>query len=62
MFSDGTADRECATGKLVSGRRLQLPVEIRRELSLSGGGTLLIEVVDGEICARPYRVPKSDVF
>jgi antitoxin PrlF len=42
-------------GKLVSGGRLQLPVEVRRELSLSDGDTVLIEVVDGEIHVRPYR-------
>jgi AbrB family looped-hinge helix DNA binding protein len=42
-------------GKLVSGGRLQLPVEIRRALSLSDGDTVLIEVVDGEIHVRPYR-------
>lgn len=42
-------------GKLVSGGRLQLPVEIRRALSLTDGDTVLIEVVDGEIHVRPYR-------
>jgi len=42
-------------GKLVSGGRLQLPVDIRRALSLSDGDTVLIEVVDGEIHVRPYR-------
>lgn len=42
-------------GKLISGGRLQLPVEIRRELSLSDGDTVLIEVVNGEIHVRPYR-------
>ncbi|WP_296720864.1 AbrB/MazE/SpoVT family DNA-binding domain-containing protein [Erythrobacter sp.] len=42
-------------GKLVSGGRLQLPVEIRRALSLSDGDTVLLEVVDGEIHVRPYR-------
>lgn len=42
-------------GKLVSGGRLQLPVEVRRELSLSDGDAVLIEVVDGEIHVRPYR-------
>jgi bifunctional DNA-binding transcriptional regulator/antitoxin component of YhaV-PrlF toxin-antitoxin module len=42
-------------GKLVSGARLQLPVEIRRALFLSDGDTVLLEVVAGEIRARPYR-------
>lgn len=42
-------------GKLVSGGRIQLPVEVRRQLSLADGDTVLIEVVDGEIHLRPQR-------
>ena len=42
-------------GKLISGGRLQLPVDVRRALSLADGDTVLIEVVDGEIHVRPYR-------
>ena len=42
-------------GKLVSGGRLQLPVELRRALSLADGDTVLMEVVDGEIHVRPLR-------
>ena len=40
-------------GKLVSGGRLQLPAELRRELSLADGDTVLMEVVDGELHIRP---------
>jgi len=42
-------------GKLVSGGRLQLPAELRRELSLADGETVLMEVVDGELHVRPLR-------
>ena len=41
--------------KLVSGGRLQLPAELRRELSLADGDTVLMEVVDGELHIRPLR-------
>jgi len=40
-------------GKLVSGGRLQLPAELRRQLSLADGDTVLMEVVDGELHIRP---------
>jgi antitoxin PrlF len=42
-------------GKIVSGGRIQLPVDVRRALSLSDGDTVLIEVVDGEVHLRPVR-------
>ena len=42
-------------GKIVSGGRLQLPVDVRRALSLSDGDIMQIEVVDGEIRLRPQR-------
>lgn len=42
-------------GKLVSGGRLQLPAELRRQLSLVDGDTVLMEVVDGELHIRPLR-------
>ncbi len=42
-------------GKLVSGGRLQLPAELRRELSVADGDTVLMEVVDGELHVRPLR-------
>ena len=42
-------------GKIVSGGRIQLPVDVRRALSLSDGDIMQIEVVDGEIRLRPQR-------
>ncbi len=48
-------------GKLVSGGRLQLPAELRRELSLADGDTVLMEIVDGEIHVRPLRDAVSRV-
>jgi antitoxin PrlF len=42
-------------GRLVSGGRLQIPVDIRQELSLADGDAVILEVVDGEIHVRPFR-------
>lgn len=42
-------------GKLVSGGRLQLTADLRRQLSLADGDTVLMEVVDGELRVRPLR-------
>ena len=36
-------------GTLVSGGRLQIPVEIRRELGISDGDVVLMKVQDGEM-------------
>ena len=36
-------------GKLVSGGRLQIPAEIRKELGLKDGDQLTLKVVDGEL-------------
>lgn len=40
-------------GKIISGGRVQLPADVRRELALSEGDTIFIEVVDGEVHLRP---------
>lgn len=42
-------------GKLVSGGRLQLPVEVRRALGLEDGDTVVMVVKDGELRVRPFR-------
>lgn len=42
-------------GKIISGGRVQLPADVRRQLSLSEGDPILIEVVDGEVHLRPVR-------
>jgi AbrB family looped-hinge helix DNA binding protein len=40
-------------GRIVSGGRVQLPADVRRQLSLRDGDTIYIEVVDGEVHLRP---------
>ncbi len=40
-------------GRLVSGGRLQLPAEIRRELGLADGDPVLMRIIDGELHVRP---------
>lgn len=42
-------------GRLVSGGRLQLPSDIRRELGLADGDQVMMRVVDGELHVRPRR-------
>lgn len=42
-------------GKLVSGGRLQIPAEIRKQLGLEDGDHLTLKVVDGELRVRSVR-------
>lgn len=42
-------------GRLVSGGRLQLPSDVRRELGLADGDQVVMRVVDGELHIRPAR-------
>ena len=42
-------------GKLVSGGRIQIPAEIRKQLALTDGDPVQFEVVDGELRVRPMR-------
>lgn len=42
-------------GKLVSGGRLQLPSDVRRELGLADGDQVVMRVVDGELHVSPRR-------
>lgn len=42
-------------GRLVSGGRLQIPVDMRQALSLADGDAVILEIVDGELHVRPFR-------
>lgn len=42
-------------GRLVSGGRLQIPVDMRQALSLADGDAVTLEIVDGELHVRPFR-------
>ncbi|WP_345938809.1 AbrB/MazE/SpoVT family DNA-binding domain-containing protein [Sphingomonas yabuuchiae] len=42
-------------GRLVSGGRLQLPSDVRRELGLVDGDQVVMRVIDGELHVRPRR-------
>lgn len=48
-------------GKLVSGGRLQVPADIRRELGLTDGDPVMLRVVDGELHVRPVHNALSRV-
>ena len=42
-------------GRIVSGGRLQLPADVRKELGLADGDDVRLEVVDGELRVRSFR-------
>ena len=42
-------------GKIISGGRVQLPADVRRQLNLKEGDPILIEVVNGEVHLRSQR-------
>jgi bifunctional DNA-binding transcriptional regulator/antitoxin component of YhaV-PrlF toxin-antitoxin module len=42
-------------GKIVSGGRLQLPVEFRRQMGIADGDAVVMEVRDGALVITPYR-------
>lgn len=42
-------------GRVVSGGRLQIPADVRRELGLADGDDVRLEVVDGELRVRTFR-------
>ena len=42
-------------GRIVSGGRLQIPADVRRELGLADGDGVRLEVVDGELRVRSYQ-------
>ena len=42
-------------GRIVSGGRLQIPADVRRELGLTDGDGVRLEVVDGELRVRSYQ-------
>lgn len=48
-------------GKLVSGGRLQVPADLRRELGLADGDPVVMRIVDGELHVRPLRGALSRV-
>ena len=41
-------------GKLVSGGRLQVPVEFRRQMGIRDGDTVIMELVDDELRVRRF--------
>jgi AbrB family looped-hinge helix DNA binding protein len=42
-------------GRIVSGGRLQIPADVRKELGLADGDGVRIEVVDGELRIRSMK-------
>jgi AbrB family looped-hinge helix DNA binding protein len=42
-------------GRIVSGGRLQIPADVRKELGLMDGDNVRLEVVDGELRVRSYQ-------
>lgn len=42
-------------GRIVSGGRLQIPVDVRKDLGLADGDDVRLEVVDGELRVRSFK-------
>ena len=42
-------------GRVVSGGRLQIPADVRKELGLADGDDVRLEVVDGELRVRSLK-------
>lgn len=42
-------------GRVVSGGRLQIPSDVRKELGLADGDDVRLEVVDGELRVRTFK-------
>ena len=43
------------SAKIVSGGRLQLPADLRREMGIADGDTVVMEFREGELVVTPYR-------
>lgn len=48
-------------GRIVSGGRLQIPADVRKELGLADGDDVRLEVIDGELRVRSLRAALSRV-
>lgn len=42
-------------GRIVSGGRLQIPADVRKELGLTDGDSVSFEVIDGELRVRSTK-------
>ena len=42
-------------GKIVSGGRLQLPADVRKQLGFEEGEAVILEIKDNELHVRSYR-------
>ena len=48
-------------GRIVSGGRLQIPADVRKELGLADGDDVRLEVIDGELRVRSFRTALARV-
>lgn len=48
-------------GRIVSGGRLQIPADVRKELGLADGDDVRLEVVDGELRVRSFKAALARV-
>jgi AbrB family looped-hinge helix DNA binding protein len=42
-------------GRIVSGGRLQIPADVRKELGLADGDAVRISIENGEVRIRPFK-------
>lgn len=48
-------------GRIVSGGRLQIPADVRKELGLADGDDVRLEVIDGELRVRSLKAALARV-
>lgn len=48
-------------GRIVSGGRLQIPADVRKELGLADGDDVCLEVIDGELRVRSLKAALARV-
>ncbi len=48
-------------GMIVSGGRLQIPAEVRRELGLKDGDGVRMQVIDGQLRIRSFKAVLKEV-
>jgi AbrB family looped-hinge helix DNA binding protein len=61
LTENGADAMNAQRGRLVSGGRLQVPADMRRELGLADGDPVLLRVAGGELHVRPVKTAVARV-
>ena len=53
--ADPDGENAVLRGRIVSGGRLQIPAEVRRQMGIADGDTVRLRIVDGKLRIIPFR-------